>query len=732
MTKKLSYKAITKTIWELYGEIVRTDGTDKNFMNHIYSWVAEQLFFVGEYEEGQIQHFFKFQYDELTPDYNQDEEHYTKYESMEQYVQHLLDNMDNEHEQLIQDNEELMDKLLEFETIIIDLLPKDEEPETNKQMEEIIKDNSNEIKIKQILLEFENGKIERGQIERKKIELIELLEQEENMFLVEFPDKNQRDGFKSKYYFIDPNTKSYEQNTKNKLKQLFNDKYGVKLHKGNDFFYNILERTCNYKEEQTHIVEMENVYIDRRNYEITQKNDDNIIFTTDRLSYNTYDTHELQLFHYTEGVRLDDVLTGKIEMSFPMERIKEIFVPKTNQEETNKLLLFMQYLGMMVIGRNPTKLLLILYDQENERTGNKGRTTLFQMLKTCFPNTFVRVGQEVFKDQFKIETYSRGKHGVFMDENDKDTLIKFHTEIKELLNGSGSSGGAMYTREQKQIESLPLIIGSNGVPDAPLSDTALLNRLLPVELPNQFVDETKVEETTDTYPKITNLDDLIQQHVDELGQVISIAINEFKALDMSRSLDGQLAIQPNIDRTIQILTSNNIVMNLLHTYTKPVARGTDVVKDWVTTTEIQATLSEAYKRATGKPMDKQEINPKKIGTLILQLYPRFMSEKEPNNNAYINKKKKNGKRYYNITLHTLEEVQQKENEILTVLPLGEHKIFDTLEKNIYNKIEEGVNTISKLRNEFEETYTIKDIEEALEELYKSGLIDWTGNQNFIE
>ena len=289
-----------------------------------------------------------------------------------------------------------------------------------------------------------------------------------------------------------------------------------------------------------------------------------------------------------------------------------------------------------------------------------------------------------------------------------------------------------YTREQKQIESLPLIIGSNGVPDAPLSDTALLNRLLLVELPNQFVDETKVEETTDTYPKITNLDDLIQQHVDELGQVISIAINEFKALDMSRSLDGQLAIQPNIDRTIQILTSNNIIMNLLHTYTKPVARGTDVVNDWVTTTEIQATLSEAYKRATDKPMDKQEINPKKIGTLILQLYPRFMSEKEPNNNAHINKKKKNGKMYYNITLYTLEEVQQKENEILTVLPLGEHKLFDTLEKNIYNKIEEGVNTTIKLRNELEETYTIKDIEEALEELYKSGFIDYTGNQNFIE
>lgn len=729
---KLSYKAITKTIWELYGEIVRTDGTDKNFMNHIYSWVAEQLFFVGEYEEEQIQHFFKFQYDELTPDYNQDEEHYTKYESMGQYVQHLLDNMDNEHEQLIQDNEELMDKLLEFETIIIDLLPKDEEPETNKQMKEIIKNNSNEIKIKKILLEFENGTIDKGKTERKKIELIELLEQEENMFLVEFPDKNQRDGFKSKYYFIDPHTKSYEQNTKNKLKQLFNDKYGVKLHKGNDFFYNILERTCNYKEEQTHIVEMENVYIDRRNYEITQKNDDNIIFTTDRLSYNTYDTHELQLFHYTEGVRLDDVLTGKIEMSFPMERIKEIFVPKTNQEETNKLLLFMQYLGMMVIGRNPTKLSLILYDQENERTGNKGRTTLFQMLKTCFPNTFVRVGQEVFKDQFKIETYSHGKHGVFMDENDKDTLIKFHTEIKELLNGSGSSGGAMYTREQKQIESLPLIIGSNGVPDAPLSDTALLNRLLLVELPNQFVDETKVEETTDTYPKITNLDDLIQQHVDELGQVISIAINEYRALDMSRSLDGQLAIQPNIDRTIQILTSNNIIMNLLHTYTKPVARGTEVVNDWVTTDEIQATLSEAYKRATDKPMDKNEIDKIKIGNLLKQLYPRFLSEKEHNNNAWINKKRKSGKMYYNITLYTLEEVQQKENEILTVLPLGEHKIFDTLEKNIYNKIEEGVNTTTKLRNELEETYTIKEIEETLEELYKSGFIDYTGNQNFIE
>ena len=728
MNKKLEYKGVNNKLFQEYKRIVEAEGTDKNFLKNIYSHTAEQLYFKGGYDEEQIQHFFREQiYMELTPNYYEDETYYTEFANIDEYIDHLFDDMDKEQERTIQDNTEFMDDLWQYidnVNSIMNTEGDDADNTDNKEANEIIKHESNTRKIKKLLTQIAKG-VPKGESTTTKVQLVDLLEVEETMFTVDFPDNKTDDGFKGKYYYINPETNSYERNTKNRLKQLFHDKYGVKLHQKKNFYYDLLDMVFTSMEEQPHIVEMENVYIDRRNYKIIPKKNDNIMFTTDRLTYTTYDTQELRLFHYDEAITLDDVLTGNIAPSFPMERIIQIFVPKTEPEHTNKLRMFLQYMGMMVIGRNPGKILLLLYDLENEMVGSKGRTTLFEIMKICFDNKFIRVGSEVFNDNFKIETYKNGRHGIFMDETDNDVFTKYHTPIKEIVNGTGTSGGAMYTREQIHVESLPFLIGSNGLPLPPLSDTALLNRIVPIELPNKFVDESMVEETTNTLPKISNLSDLIRQNVEGLGQVISVAINEFKKLDLTKSLDGQFAIPPNLDRTIQILTQNNIMLSLLQTYTKPIARGTDIVNDWVTTTDIQTTLAEAYKRATGNHMDKEVINYQKIGYMLKELYNPFIKLKE-------NKIDRNGRYYYNITLKTYAEVQQEQNEILKVVPLGETKLYDTLQRRIYNEISNGNNTEQKLKEALQEQYNLHEITNNIEELYKMGLVEWTGNQNFID
>ena len=723
MTKELTYKGITNKLYKKYNEFAEAEGTDKTFIDKIYNHTAEQLFFNGGYDEEQIKRLFKLQ--TINPDYYQDEEHYMEYGSIDEYVQQLFENMTKDMEEKIQNNTEIMGYVSEFIETIEPYL--NYQPEANTQeVDRIIKQRTKKQNIQPIkkLLEQINNGVGRGENKEKvTTELVDLLETEEQMFTVYFPDDKQQDGYKGKYYYINPKTNSYEENTRKRLQQLFNDKYGVKLHKQRQFYYDILDRVFESKTEQPHIVEMENVYIDRRNYKIIPKSNHEIMFTTDRLTYTTYDTHELRLFHYDNGILLDDLLENTVKMTFPMECVYKTFVPRTKPEATEKLRMFLQYMGLMIIGRNPAKLILILYDLEDERVGNKGRTTLFKsILERCFPQTFVKINKDVFNDSFKMDTYKHGKHGVFMDEIDKDTLIKFHTVLKELINGSGNSGGAMYTREQIQIESLPLLIGSNGLPDPPLFDGAFMNRLLPIELPNQFVDETKVVENTNTYPKITNIDDMIEQNIEGMGQLISVAINEFLQLDLTTSLDSQFAIKPDIDRTIQLLTKNNVVYGLLKTYTEPVARGTDVKKDWVTTTDILTRIGEAYKRATGNNMDTHEVNEAKIGTLIKQLYPNFITQK--------GNKSVRDKTYYNIKLFTYEEVKQRQNEILQTLPIGDNQFLnDPLQRIIYQNIDNGINTIEKLHEEINTEYSRTEIDETLEELYDMGLIIWTNTQS---
>lgn len=730
MKKRLEYKGITNKLFQEYKALAEAEGTNKKFLNNIYSYTAEQLYFKGGYDEGEIQHFFREQiYHELSPRYYEDEEHYNKYTNLNEYVQHLFDNMDTEQEETIQDNTELITDLNQYIDNINAILTTEGDNTENKDATDIIKHESNKRKITELLHKIRKG-VPKGELMTTKANLVDLLEVEEKMFTVDFPDNKTDDGFKGKYYYINPKTNSYERNTKNRLKWLLHDKYGVKLHQKKNFYYDLLDMVFTSMEEQTHIVEMENVYIDRRNYKIIPKRDNEILFTTDRLTYNTYDTQELRLFHYDETVTLDDILNGTVEMTFPMESVKQIFVPKTEPGNTTKLRMFLQYMGMMVIGRNPGKILLLLYDLENEMVGSKGRSTLFEIMKLCFSNKFVRVGSEVFTDKFKIQTYEYGRHGIFMDETDADVFTKYHTPIKEIVNGSGTSGGAMYTREQIHVDSLPFLIGSNGLPDAPLSDSALMNRIVPIELPNKFVDENRVEENTNTLPKISNMRGLIEQNIEGLGQLISVAINEFKKLDLSKSLDGQLAIKPDIDRTVQVLTQNNIILGLLKTYTKPIARGKDVVNDWVSPKDIQTTLAEAYHRATGNHMDKEAIDNAEIGSMVKKLYPKFITSKV--NNVPTNKKTRNGTTYYNLTLKTYSEVQREQNEILQVLPLGETTIFDEVQKRIYNDISNGINTEQKLLEALQEQYTHTEIMDNVEELYNMGLVEWTGNQNFID
>ena len=247
-------------------------------------------------------------------------------------------------------------------------------------------------------------------------------------------------------------------------------------------------------------------------------------------------------------------------------------------------------------------------------------------------------------------------------------------------------------------------------------------------MPNVFKPAKKVDPDKDEYPEVSNIVDQIQKDADGLHQLISIAINEYITLNQHESIREQLALNPTIEETIAITSKSDIVLGILKAYTKAYARTTNK-STWVSNTELQDKIKQVYKKSNDKEINPQLIDSKQIGYKLIELYPSLFTGEAKK----LNRKRYNGGTVYNITLLTEDEINKKESEIIEAYPESEHnRIFDTVQIEIHKKIMSGVNTEEKLFKEFEEVYTKSDIMDGLEELYKSNLIDYTDNLNFID
>ena len=267
----------------------------------------------------------------------------------------------------------------------------------------------------------------------------------------------------------------------------------------------------------------------------------------------------------------------------------------------------------------------------------------------------------------------------------------------------------------------------NGIPILPLYDKAYLGRFVLIKVPNKFLPDEEIHPNENEYPAVSNIEDRIKQDGSGLSQLLSLCINEFLLLEQDKSIKNQLALNPTIEETIMITTKDDPVTGILKAYTKAYARTTSK-QTWVSIPDLQQTIKQVYKKAHHIEINPELIDNKTIGYKLKELYPELLNESS--NKA---RRTGDGKTVYNITLFTMDEVNKKENEIIVTIPLKEHeKIFDTLQLQIYQKIKNGVNTESKLIEEFSETNNSSDIMDALEELYQYGRIEFTNNLNFME
>ena len=78
-----------------------------------------------------------------------------------------------------------------------------------------------------------------------------------------------------------------------------------------------------------------------------------------------------------------------------------------------------------------------------------------------------------------------------------------------------------------------------------------------------------------------------------------------------------------------------------------------------------------------------------------------------------------------MKLKTHQELKEEQNRVIEWLPLGDITLYG-MDKNVYDKIRKGVNTVEQLYNELDEEPQI--IDETLENLNRMGLVELTETQ----
>lgn len=706
-------------LWQLNKKLVDTQGLKyKNFVKELYEHTAG-LLIVNKYSETTIENIFGSKI-YATLDYDT----YIKeseFKNIQDIINYLYDNTVNKEDyELLQNNEDWNTSLYEVSKYFEKILEETPEEDFTERITELLEKIDKSTKIQST----------------DKKQLITCLEKELGLFTVDVEDSKLKDGYRRKYYKIDSKSNTYLEINRGWLQTYFNE-YPIKLHETPNFYEDVLSRTNNLKTMNNHYLEFENVYIDKRTYNIINKNELTDVFTEDRLYYEDYTDNALRLFKYDENINLYDVLridnkAPNIEPTLAMDTFIKIFVPRNEPENISLLLYILQTIGMMVLGRNPAKRITILYDETEEAKGKKegdsGKSTARKIIQEIFKKGNGDLNDKILNDNFMINSIEQANHFLFMDELKGNELKEHIHTLKRLSSGYEYNGRKTYDNKQTSVSVPPIIISMNGVPELPLYDKAYLKRYVLCKMPNVFKPAKKVDPDKDEYPEVSNIVDQIQKDADGLHQLISIAINEYITLNQHESIREQLALNPTIEETIAITSKSDIVLGILKAYTKAYARTTNK-STWVSNTELQDKIKQVYKKSNDKEINPQLIDSKQIGYKLIELYPSLFTGEAKK----LNRKRYNGGTVYNITLLTEDEINKKESEIIEAYPESEHnKIFDTVQMEIHKKIMLGVNTEEKLFKEFEEVYTKSDIMDGLEELYKSNLIDYTDNLNFID
>ena len=487
------------------------------------------------------------------------------------------------------------------------------------------------------------------------------------------------------YYYYDSENKTYKEINHYELGiVLFND-YGLRLP---DNKYNTVLTSCQkLKKIDNNYIEFKDHYINIKSLEIISKKD-KIILTNKKF----YSYEHNNFFEYNPSVKLFN--TGKNE-TLTEKKIKQITIPKNNQNYTDFYIDWLQRLGSN-ISLNHKIITGYLGG------GNNAKSILNWFLFMIYNALYAGISPEQFKKDHTKQLFEN-RHSLAIDELDNDSFNGIMPNIKRFRGGGvPNTERNMYDPNyETNTDYAMLWLFCNIIPWIDLNDTAFIESLDILQLPNIFVDENLLNKYPNTYLKDRFLKDKLRKDYEGINWLLNISIKMYK--EMINNNDWFLLNQ-TIDETLAIITKNDYLLNFIIRYT---------ALDDYTETENKEIVNkyESWIKENNYKIKIPKDLASKMGKKLKEHYGNKLEKGKTTGN----------KTRYKLRLKSEVEVKkiiyEIEEGILGDDPYILNKL-ETDEKIIYNAIKKGFNTYNALNLEYP---NIKIIEK-LNNLENIGLI----------
>jgi len=518
-----------------------------------------------------------------------------------------------------------------------------------------------------------------------QIELADYLEKELSI-------KKTTDNNKQYYYLnddlIDFDSPTMDILTVGRLQYILLSKYGIRLPE--DKVNTILKSIAGVEKVDTSRWELKNSYYleTSSGYGVTKKPDH--VITSKKLGLEV--DNKFCFFEYLPDVRL---LNEWEDATLTERTLRQILIPKDKPEDTALYIDYLQRVGASFFENNVHKS-ITLYQGK----GNNGKSILSHILKLIFREYYIGVQpKEIESDLFTSSRVS-GKHTIILDELAKKSLNTAWDIIKRYSNGlSNTTIREMYSDKADKFASYGMLfICTNVIPDLPINDNALLNRLDILVLPNRFAENPRENE----YKIASGLEYQLENDFAGLEWLVNASIKAYKSIG-----NGTFRAKQGYKETLKIIKETDDILNYIIDNTEisfaSKTYNSEIVANYrAYCSEHNISLSETDK-----------ILAKDIGFALTTCYGDKL-EKELDTNR---------KSYYNIRILSKDEIKARNERTLAIdeMTIPEDWIFEdaTVEKTVYKLIKESrATTISELQRE----YPAENVKKIVDNLIAKDLI----------
>lgn len=539
---------------------------------------------------------------------------------------------------------------------------------------------------------------------KQKLNTIEAIDYVTEEFNIKGVNKN---GLETIYYYDDLNY--FEPLTDIKLKNLISNRLGLKVLKSDyEKIYKSIETTS---QQYDNLLVFNNMLFDMDYMEELNFPTCNYIrsdYLAPALIGFETDDNKIHLLNYDNDFDFLEIYNTNPDpknMTFTEKTLRQILIPKDEPNNLQMFHDFLQRLGACILGVNKFKVITLYYGD-----GNNGKGILKLLFELIFNRGAYSLTPATFEDSFNLQGFTNRKV-LLLDEIDKNDFKNLKPTLKRISSPEARiEQRGMYSTALLVLNNFPMLfIFANDFVKLEMSETALFNRFDFLTLPNYFVDKKELNKKPNSYLVDRNTENKIKSDVDGLSWLITASIKAFVNMENS---NNEFILKQTASQTMDILARTDYLTKFISLYTE---KDLDLVGNECTTNEEILQQFKQYLEIIGATTTETDtIIKRRIGAVIKQVYDIEGKLKD----SEIYHKQNKTVASYKVKLLSFDDLNKEFNRIYIINENATATELVALDfsndnKLVYNKIQNGTNTINLLNKVYSNFDNYKIVKELL-------------------